>query len=169
MPHTPHPMAARRIRAGLLALLMAGATAAMAAGVDASAHDRRTGGGGGCAAQFDAAVRAYVDATDDRSVARYEKLVHDGYTIIFADGDVLAGKAESMRFIKEFFADTGWNQTFKETRRVVSGCRTGFVLFDSVYTEPADNYRTHLVIGLSFTREHGRWVVIQDQNSRLPA
>ncbi|MFD9911025.1 YybH family protein [Streptomyces sp. NPDC059063] len=171
----------RKGRKVMLSVLLCGAAAvattagAAATGRGAAAGQERSGSGTEasgaevrrCAAQFGSAVRAYVDATRDRDTERYERLVHDGYTIVFADGEVREGKADSMEFIREFFADTGWNQTFQETRRVVSGCRTGFVLFDSVYTRPADGYRAHLVIGLSFTREHGRWLVLHDQNSRL--
>jgi hypothetical protein len=77
------------------------------------------------------------------------------------------GKDETMGFIEPFFEASGWTQTFDELTRHVEGCRSGFVLFDSVYTE--DGTEVPLVIGLTFTRERGRWLVLQNQDSSGPA
>ena len=49
----------------------------------------------------------------------------------------------------------------------MADCSTGFVLFDSVYAEPAAGYEQKLVIGLTFTREHGRWQLLGDQNTEV--
>lgn len=55
--------------------------------------------------------------------------------------------------------------------RCSTGCSTAYVLFDSVYAEPAAGFRQELAIGITWTREHGRWLVLADQNTeatRLP-
>lgn len=118
----------------------------------------------GCERQFDAAVRAYVRMTDRRDADGFGALLHDDFTGIFPDGEVLAGKDEAMEFFRGFFADPSWTQTFTTLRSTVQGCNTGFVLFDSIYEQPG--VRVHLVIGVSWTREHGRWLVVQDQNTK---
>ncbi|KAA2265112.1 nuclear transport factor 2 family protein [Solihabitans fulvus] len=145
-------------------------TAALALPAGASAADlpdrghRETG----CARQFDQAVQRYLDTTARHDADGFGTLAHDGYTIVMPDATVYAGKTDAMAFIREFFADTNWEQSFTLKQRVVSGCQTAFVLFDSVWHRPSDDYRSHLVIGLSWTREHGAWQVVQDQNTKVP-
>ncbi len=128
-----------------------------------------SGGGGhrGCEREFDRAVAAYVETTDERDVDGFAALLHDDVTAIFANGGVLYGKDQTMAFIEPFFETPGWTQTFTELTRHVEGCKSGFVLFDSVYTEAGTE--VPLVIGLTFTREHGRWLVLQNQDSSGPA
>lgn len=124
-------------------------------------------GARGCARDFDRAVTAYVETTDARDTAGFAALLHDDVTAVFANGGVLYGKGETMGFIEPFFEAPGWTQSFAELTRHVEGCRSGFVLFDSVYTEGATE--VPLVIGLTFTREHGRWLVLHNQDSSGPA
>ena len=138
-------------------------------GASAPSHAGERGDDVACAASFDAAVRQYVDATQQRDLDRYAEVLHPGWTVIFPDGDVLNGKEEGMEWVRGFFADSTWTQSFEERSRVQSGCRTGFVLFDSVFRIPSENYRSDLVIGLTFTREGDRWLVIHDQNTSAPS
>ncbi len=79
---------------------------------------------------------------------------------------MFSGKAEMAAFVDGFLARTDWTQTFTEVRRTAS-CDTGYVLFESVYAEPAAGYVSPLVIGLTWTREHGRWLVPADQNTAV--
>lgn len=125
------------------------------------------GHGRGCERDFDRAVRAYVETTDERDVDGFARLLHDDVTAIFANGGVLYGKEQTMGFIEPFFGTPGWTQTFEELTRHVDGCRSGFVLFDSVYTE--GSAVVPMVIGLTFTRERGRWLVLHNQDSDGPA
>lgn len=120
----------------------------------------------GCARQFDVAINKYVGAHPIRDVDQLASVLSDDWTVIFPDGELLIGKEEGLDWVRnEFFSDPSWTQSFDEIRRVVHGCSTGFVLFDSIYEQPG--YRTHLLIGLSLTYENGRWLVIQDQNTRV--
>jgi hypothetical protein len=122
-----------------------------------------------CARQFDTAVRAYVSTTQTRNTAGFNALLHPDATVIFANGGVLSGKAEVAAFITGFFGDPGWSQSFTELSRHVEGCRTAFVLFDTVYRVPVDDRVSPLVVGLSFTYDHGRWLVLHNQDSTGPA
>jgi hypothetical protein len=121
----------------------------------------------GCERDFDRAVRAYVETTDERDVDGFAALLHEDVTAIFANGGVLYGKDQTMGFIGPFFETPGWTQTFEELSRHVEGCKSGFVLFDSVYSEPGAV--VPMVIGLTFTHEHGRWLVLHNQDSSGPA
>lgn len=127
---------------------------------------RATSSGGGCARRFDATIDLYVGSHPIRDVDMLAETLHDAWTVVFPDGELLLGKAAGLAWVREeFFSDPAWTQSFTEIRRVVRGCRTGFILFDSIYEQPG--YRTNLLIGLSLTYEKGRWLIIQDQNTRL--
>jgi uncharacterized protein (TIGR02246 family) len=124
-------------------------------------------GAPGCGRQLDHAVHRYVATTGDRDAAGFNALLHRDVTGTLPGGTVFAGKAEMAGFIDGFFARTDWTQSFQLTRRTVSGCSTAYVLFDSVYAEPAAGFRQELAIGLTWTREHGRWLVLADQNTEV--
>lgn len=156
----------RRIVALGLALIVGTAAAGTVAAGPATAADR-TPPSSLCSRQFDAAVRSYVDTTDQRDAAGFNRLLHEEVTGVLPEGSVFAGRAEMADFVTRFFANTTWTQTFTPTRRAVFGCDSAFVLFESVYAEPATGYQQNLRIGVSWTREHGRWLVIQDQNTEV--
>lgn len=122
-----------------------------------------------CARQFDRAMSAYVRTTERRDARGFNALLAPDTTVIFANGGVLRGKHEVAEFITDFFTDPGWTQTFKPLTRHVEGCRSGFVLFDSVYSVPAEHRVSPLVIGVTFTYQHGRWLVLHNQDSTGPA
>ena len=122
-----------------------------------------------CARQFDRAVDAYVRTTKRRDAAGFNALLDRDVTIILANGGVVSGMPAVAAWIRDFFADPGWTQTFAELDRHVLGCQTGFVLFDSVYSVPADNRVSPLVIGVTFSYRHGQWLVLHNQDSTGPA
>lgn len=121
----------------------------------------------GCGRQLDAAVDRYVATTTDRDADGFNALLHRDVTGTLPGGAVFAGKAELAGFIDRFFARTDWTQSFELRRTSVSGCATAYVLFDSVYAEPAAGFSQQLAIGVTWTREHGRWLVLADQNTEV--
>jgi hypothetical protein len=147
--------------------------AAIAVGVSGAANvayaDRPDVDGWGCQRQFDRAVDTYTRTTHERDAEGWASVLHPEVTAVFAGGDVLYGREATLDWAREFFADPGWTQTFDELTRVVDGCRSGFVLFDSVYTPAPGADPKPLVIGLTFTRERGRWLVLHNQDSNGPA
>jgi uncharacterized protein (TIGR02246 family) len=120
----------------------------------------------GCGRSFDAAVATYLRTTDDRDARGFNALLHRDVTGVLPGGAVFSGKREMASFIDGFFARTDWTQTFAEQRRTAD-CATGYVLYESVYAEPAAGYSQTLMIGLTWTREHGRWLVLADQNTEV--
>ena len=119
-----------------------------------------------CGRSFDAAVATYVRTTDDRDARGFNALLHRDVTGVLPGGAVFSGKRELAAFIDGFFARTDWTQTFAEQRRSAD-CATGYVLYESVYAEPAAGFSQTLMIGLTWTREHGRWLVLADQNTEV--
>ena len=160
-PHTPAQTVQRAVERSTTT--SASRLGAVPASSFASASARR------CARQFDAAVQAYMSTTQRRDATGFNALLHPDVTIIFANGSLLVGKRDSAAWIRDFFADPGWTQSFTELRRQVEGCRTGFVLFDSVYAVPAENRSSPLVIGVTFTYAHGTWLVLHNQDSTGPS
>ena len=124
---------------------------------------------GHCEHSFDRAVQTYVETTHERDVQGFGSVMHPDVTLVFAGGDVLFGKEATMGFIRDFFADPAWTQTFDELTRTVRGCRTGFVLFDSLYTPSPTSDPKPLVIGVTFTYERGQWLAVHNQDSNGPA
>lgn len=122
----------------------------------------------GCTREFDETVERYITTTQQRDVAGFASVLDRDVITVFRPGDVLYGKRETMGFIRDFFADPNWTQTFRVITRFVKNCQTAFVLFDSVYTE-AGKEPLPLVIGVSFTRRGGRWLAVHNQDSQGPA
>jgi hypothetical protein len=150
-----HQIAAAGLALAALAALSPAATAG-----PATTHN-------GCGRQLDAAVHRYVATTADRDAAGFNALLHREVTGTLPGGTVFAGNDELAGFIDRFFARTDWTQTFELAGRTVSGCSTAYVLFDSVYAEPAAGFRQQLKIGVTWTREHGRWLGLADQNTEV--
>jgi uncharacterized protein (TIGR02246 family) len=140
--------------------------AVAAVGGGTAAATAAPGPAAGCARSFDAALRTYVRTTDDRDAPGFTALLHRDVTGVLPGGAVFSGRAELAGFIDGFFARTDWTQTFAEKRRSAD-CRTGYVLYESVYAEPAAGFSQTLAIGVTWTREHGRWLVLADQNTEV--
>jgi len=150
-----------RHHAAAAGLLIAAIAALGSAAAPASAGTQ------GCGRQLDAAVHRYVATTDRRDADGFNALLHRDVTGVLPGGTVFAGKTDMAGFITRFFARTDWTQTFELRRTTRSGCSTAYVLFDSVYAEPEAGYRQELAIGVTWTREYGRWLVVADQNTEV--
>lgn len=121
-----------------------------------------------CRASFDVAVEEYRQTTFDKDAPGFNALLHPDVTAIFADGSTLLGKEATAAFIDGFFADPEWTQTLDVVRTEVAGCRSGFVLFDSVYTPSPTSDGIPLAIGVTFTYERGGWLALHNQDSDGP-
>jgi uncharacterized protein (TIGR02246 family) len=170
MPTTTRRTHRRRgavIATACLALAVPGGGAAATGGGPSpqSAHADRSAR---CARDLDRAERQYVRTTERRDADGFNALLDRDVTLILREGEVYDGKAEFAAFIEEFFADPSWTQTFALRKKVVRGCSTAFVRYDSRFRDPDDGVDLHLVIGLSFVRRDGRWLVLHNQDSGRP-
>lgn len=139
------------------------ATSAAATPAAAGSASAVQAGNARCLRQFERAVQTYLDSTHSRDVKSYQKLLAPGYTIVLPGGTVFAGRRPAEAFIARFFARTDWSQTFQQTSQSVDGCRTGLVVFDSVYTD--EDGPVPLVIALTWTYRGGHWQLLTDQNT----
>ena len=170
MPTTTRRTHRRRtaaIAAACLALVVPGG-AATATGRGTPAPDARADRTARCARDLDRAQWQYVRTTERRDADGFNALLDRDVTLVLREGEVYDGKAEFAAFIEEFFADPGWTQTFAVRKQVVKGCSTAFVLYDSRFRDPEDGVDLQLVIGLSFVRRDGRWLVLHNQDSGRP-
>jgi ketosteroid isomerase-like protein len=170
MPTTTRRTHRRRsavITAACLALAVPGGAAA-AKGSGTSAESARADRAARCARDLDRAERQYVRTTERRDADGFNALLDREVTLVLRQGEVYDGKAEFAAFIEEFFADPTWTQTFALRKKVVKGCSTAFVLYDSRFRDPDDGVDLQLVIGLSFVHRDGRWLVLHNQDSGRP-
>lgn len=165
-----------RIRTAVLGLAVATlaampSAAAAAETADAAGSEPATGDpqwtSRFCEHRFDRATRTYRETFPARDLATLGDLLHEQVTVVLADGTVVLGRDRAIDALTPFFEDPRWTQTFDEVTRVVNRCRSGFILFDSVLSFPS-GFTRHTLIGLTFTFEHGRWLILHDQVTPLP-
>jgi uncharacterized protein (TIGR02246 family) len=91
--------------------------------------------------------------------------------LILPTGKLLEGKKAYTDFHQQFFAEKTWTMRFSEKRRVENG-DTAFVLLQYVYSdkdEKGADYRSESYLLMVFRRNAGKWRLVHDQNTRIPA
>ena len=134
----------------------------------ASAISSATDPHSACARDFEAAVEAYRQTTFAKDADGFNALLADDVTLVLANGGTIPGKPDFAAWIDGFFADPDWSQTLEVVRMTRTGCRAGFVLFDSVYTPSPESAPKPLAIGVTFVNEAGAWLVLHNQDSTGP-
>jgi hypothetical protein len=161
--HPSYRLAAAGVaRSALLAV--PGGGLATGAGSDAGLDDRHRR----CERTFEIAQRIDMEAFRDYDLPTWRDVHHDGAVSIFADGTVLYGREAILGALRRHFDDREAIWSWTELFRSVDGCRTAFVLYDTVYEIPSIGFRQHAVTGVAYTHEHGRWLVVSDQSTKLP-
>jgi uncharacterized protein (TIGR02246 family) len=130
--------------------------------VTAAVHDRTS---------FDATLAAHLRAIQRRDIARYAATVHPQAQLILPNAAVVSGKREVVEVNREFFADPTWTLAATElSRGVTERAATVVFRFAFTYTEPDGSQVVSTnVVGLTFVRDNGRWLMLHDQNTRVPA
>lgn len=59
-----------------------------------------------------------------------------------------------------------WQWT--ELYRVVDGCNSAFILYDTTYSIPSVGFFQHALTGVTYTHRGNRWLAIADQGTLLP-
>jgi uncharacterized protein (TIGR02246 family) len=92
--------------------------------------------------------------------------------LILPDGTVLDGKAAVVELHREMFADDSWTQE-RTVRRVMVAGSTGWVLIEYRFVvvdgdgKVVSDSRAYFT--LTYASVDGRWLVVADQNTRLPS
>jgi hypothetical protein len=161
-------------RKGRLAMAMAfGAVGVLLAlaGVSAtSASDPgdATGIAQGCAEQFELAQRTDMESFRDYDRETFRE-GHDPRAVtIFASGAVRYGIDSIMATLEFHFANREAIWSWTELYRVVDGCKSAFILYDTTYDIPRIGFHQHALTGVTYTHQGNRWVAIADQGTLLP-
>jgi ketosteroid isomerase-like protein len=118
----------------------------------------------GCARQFDDAVRSFDDAFLAKRLDAFVAYYHQHATTIGASGSVTTTKDEIRANFAGLF-DYEFTATFPTISKRVEGCKTAVIVSDFNLAIPELEYTSHFINSLTWIREHGRWQVLNDQNT----
>lgn len=154
----------------LVALLAVAALGGSGAAAVAGGGDRADGRGQhGCAASFDRAQRADMEAFRDYDAAAF-RAIHTRDTVsIFPAGNRFAGVDALMTALSGHFTGREALWSWTEIARNVDGCRTAFIEYETTYRIPSIGYSQRALTVVSYVHERGRWLVSLDQGTPLPA
>ena len=145
--------------AGLVAVLspVLGATASNTASTS-----------GGCAQQFELAQQTDMESFRDFDEETFRAIHHPDAVTVFASGAVRIGIDAIMAALAPHFANKNAVWSWTERYRLVDGCKSAYILYDTIYEIPSANFRQHALVGVSYTHKGNRWLGIADQGTLLP-
>lgn len=155
-----HASPARLVLAAALIATLAGVPAASASDASATAE--------GCARQFEEAQRIDMESFRDFDEETFRDGHHPDAVTVFASGAVRYGLDAIMTALHPHFVNQNAVWSWTELYRVVDGCRSGFILYDTVYAIPSIDFSQHALTGVTYTHDGDRWLSIADQGTLLP-
>jgi hypothetical protein len=154
-----------QVRRGLMTLGMA----VMALGsVSASPQPDAPAVAAGCARQFETAQRIDMESFRDYDAQTFRDGHHPDAVTVFASGTVRYGIDAIMTALGSHFANREAVWAWTELYRVVDGCKSAFILYDTTYDIPSSGFHQHALTGVTYTHRHGKWLAIADQGTLLP-
>ncbi|WP_394834414.1 nuclear transport factor 2 family protein [Pendulispora rubella] len=120
-----------------------------------------------CAEQFDAAQRQDMESFRDRDREGFRAVHHPDAIAVYAGGTVHQGIDQIMADAEATFAIPDYTWEWTEMAREVAGCSTGSIVYDTYFKAPSIGANSHLRISVTYTREHGKWLGLIDQTTRL--
>ena len=121
-----------------------------------------------CERRFEEAQRTDMESFRDYDRETWRNVHTEDAVTIFPSGTVVQGRDAIVAALASHFDDQQAIFTWTERLRMVNGCRTAYILYDSVYEIPSIGYRQASRTGVSYTFEGGRWLVIADQGTPVP-
>jgi len=150
----------------LLGLVSVGVLVAMA--VPATASPSSSAHNGNCEREFEATQRQDMESFRDFDVEAFRAVHHEDAITIFASGAVRVGLDAIMEALEPHFTERNAVWSWTEVHRHVDGCKTAYILYDTFYEVPSENFVQHALVGVTYTRSHGKWLGIADQGTLLP-
>lgn len=121
-----------------------------------------------CARQFDVAQRVDMESFRDYDAETF-RAGHDERTVtVFDSGGVRIGIDAVMAALAGHFQNREAKWSWTERYRVVDGCRSAYILYETVYEIPRIGYRQRALTGVTYTHDGFKWLAIADQGTRLP-
>jgi hypothetical protein len=156
-----------------LALAAAAATAAaVGAAVPAAATPTQRGSSplvSWCARKFDEAQRTDMESYRDFDKATWVAGHDDDAITIYSTGAMVQGRDAIAASQNGHFTNRNAVWSWTEKTRAVDGCSTGTIVYDATYAIPSQNFNLHLIINVTYTFKHGKWLSVIDQGTEIPA
>lgn len=122
----------------------------------------------GCARQFELAQQLDMASFRDYDAETF-RAVHDERAItVFGSGASRIGIDAIMATLASHFANREAQWRWTERYRVVDGCRSAFILYETLYEIPRIGFRSRALTGVTYTHDGNRWLAIADQGTPLP-
>ena len=138
---------------------------ALALSPTASAVDARAAEG--CARQFDTAQRLDMESFRDFDAETFRAGHDERAVTVFASGAVRYGIDAIMQALAGHFANRNAVWSWTEKYRVVDGCTSAYILYDTVYEIPSIGFRQHALTGVTYSHVGNAWLSIADQGTLL--
>lgn len=122
----------------------------------------------GCARQFETAQRIDMESFRDFDEETWLASHDDRAITIFANGARRIGIDAIAQVMASHFANREAVWSWTELYRVVDGCRSAVIVYDTVYAIPRVGFRQHAVTSVSYTHDGSKWLSIADQGTPLP-
>ena len=122
----------------------------------------------GCARQFEVAQRVDMESFRDYDAQTFRGGHHPDSVTVFASGARRVGIDAIMAALAPHFADREAIWAWTELYRVVDGCRSAFILYDTTYDIPSIGFHQHALTGVTYTHDGDKWLSIADQGTLLP-
>lgn len=118
---------------------------------------------------LDEAVERHLNTIAERDLSGFEETIvmDDRLRMILPNGRVLQGADEVVAFHKDWFADPDWSMVVERQNRFAAA-GMGYVLCRVTYNDldrEGQPYALRYWLTLTFVHEHGRWLLIHDQNT----
>ena len=122
----------------------------------------------GCARQFEVAQRVDMESFRDYDAETFRDGHHPDSVTVFASGARRVGIDAIMAALAPHFADREAIWAWTELYRVVDGCRSAFILYDTTYDIPSIGFHQHALTGVTYTHDGDKWLSIADQGTLIP-
>jgi hypothetical protein len=122
-----------------------------------------------CAAQFEEAQRIDIESFQNYDAETFRAIHHPDAVTIFASNDAFYGVDAIMDALASHFENREALSTWNEVYRIVDGCNSAFILYDSTYTIPSIGYHQRTLTGVTYTYQRNKWLAIADQGTYLEA
>ena len=122
----------------------------------------------GCARQFEVAQRIDMESFRDYDQETWLASHDDRAVTIFASGFKRIGIDAIKQVMASHFANREAVWSWTELYRIVDGCRSAVILYDTVYEIPRVGFRQHALATVTYTHDGNKWLSIADQGTPLP-
>lgn len=150
------------------ALIAAGITAFALGNVSASPQLDAPMVAAGCARQFEQAQRIDMESFRDSDAETFRAGHHPDTVTVFANGAVRYGIDAVMEALRSHFENREAVWAWTERYRVVDGCKSAFILYETTYDIPSVGFHQRALTGVTYTHHRGKWLAIADQGTLLP-